>query len=47
MKKDYLKPQMQEYDIKMTQMLCVSAPQYPGPFNYGPGLHTDDKNLMA
>ena len=47
MKKQYLKPAMQAYDIKMTQMLCGSAPKYPGPFNYVPGLHTDDKNLVA
>ena len=47
MKKDYKKPEMQVYDVKITQMLCGSAPEYPGPFNYVPGLHKDYENLRA
>ena len=48
MKKDYKKPEMQVYDVKMTQILCSSEPyQYPGPFGYIPGQHEDDKILKA
>jgi hypothetical protein len=34
-KKEYKKPEMQVYDIKMTQILCTSdpTPLYPGPFD--------------
>lgn len=47
MKKQYIKPQMQAYDVKITQMLCGSAPEYPGPFGYIPGQHEDDEMLRA
>ena len=47
MKKQYKKPAMQAYDIKMTQMLCGSLPEYPGPFNYVPNLHKTDELLKA
>lgn len=34
MKKEYVKPEMQVYDINMTQILCSSDPVwYPGQFN--------------
>jgi hypothetical protein len=47
-KKDYKKPEMQVYDVKMTQFLCTSEPNgYPGPFGYIPGQHEDDKILRA
>jgi hypothetical protein len=35
-KKEYKKPEMQVYDIKMTQILCTTSdptPLYPGPFD--------------
>ncbi len=33
-KKDYKKPEMQVYDVKMTQFLCTSEPnEYPDQFN--------------
>lgn len=34
-KKEYKKPEMQVYDIKMTQILCTSGDpyDYPLPFN--------------
>ena len=33
-KKEYKKPEMQVYDIKMTQILCTSEPyDYPDQFN--------------
>ena len=36
MKKEYKKPQMQAYNIKMTQMLCVSGDDPLGaPAFYG------------
>lgn len=49
MKKQYIKPTMQAYDLKMTQMLCQSADpyRYPGPFGYIPAHHVEDETLMA
>ena len=48
MKKDYKKPEMQVYDVQMTQFLCTSEPnRYPGPFGYIPGQHEDDEMLRA
>ena len=48
MKKDYKKPEMQVYDVKMTQFLCTSEPNgYPGPFGYIPSQHEDDEMLRA
>ena len=49
MKKDYKKPEMQVYDVKMTQILCASKEPngYPGPFGYIPGQHEDDEMLRA
>ena len=48
-KKDYKKPEMQVYDVKMTQILCASREPngYPGPFGYIPGQHEDDEILRA
>ena len=37
MKKQYMKPAMQAYDIKMTQILCVSGDEPLG----APELFTD------
>jgi hypothetical protein len=36
MKKQYIKPEMQSYDIKMTQILCGSD-GYDEPLGYAPG----------
>ena len=49
MKKDYKKPEMQVYDVKMTQFLCTSGEPngYPGPFGYIPSQHEDDEMLRA
>ena len=49
MKKQYIKPEMQSYDIKMTQILCQSGEpnRYPGPFGYMPARPEDDEMLMA
>ena len=48
-KKEYKKPEMQVYDIKMTQILCASGEpyRYPGSFSYIPSQHKDDKMLRA
>ena len=50
MKKKYVKPSMEVFDIAQTQILCASspgAPGYPGgPFGYAPGT-ADDMNKLA
>lgn len=50
MKKKYIKPLMQVYDIKPMQLLCGSSTdpyqwQYPGA--YIPGSRDDDMNKLA
>ena len=49
MKKKYVKPSMEVYDLKQSQILCGSpeAPGYPsGPFGFVPGTG-DDMNKLA
>ena len=49
MKKQYIKPAMQAYDLKMTQILCQSADpyRYPGPFGYMPTRPEEGESLIA
>ena len=50
MKKKDIKPTMKVFKLKQSQIICASpgAPGYPGgPFNYVPGLPTDDMNKLA
>ena len=50
MKKKYIKPSMQVYDIKPTQILCGSPNnpyQWDGPGAYIPGSGDDDMNHLA
>ena len=47
MKKEYIKPEIQMHDIKMTQILCGSndgdPDEYSGSFGYVPGQHKEDE----
>ena len=51
MKKKYMKPSMQVYEIQQTQILCGSPTDpntWPYPGAYAPGLGTaDDMNRLA
>lgn len=51
MEKQYMKPAMQVYDIRPTQILCGSGDadpyDYPLPFGYAPGHPEGDETLMA
>jgi len=50
MKKKYIKPSMQVYNIKCTQLLCGSPTdpnQWPYPGAYIPGQPSDEMNHLA